>query len=215
MHPRQKEIIWTPELAYVVGLITTDGNLSPDGRHLNFTSNDRDLMETFEKCLGINNKIVRKKNGAGQANAWSLQFGNVTLYKWLEEIGLMPNKSKRLKTLAIPNEFFFDFLRGHLDGDGSIKRYNDPIWPKSIRLYIVFLSASPIHLLWLKEKINELIGIFGFIQTGPGVYKLTYSKHNSIKLLNKIYPNFDVPCLQRKFAIAKEFLTAPEQHRPI
>jgi len=36
-----KEYKWTPELAYIVGLITTDGCLSSDGRHLTFTSCDK------------------------------------------------------------------------------------------------------------------------------------------------------------------------------
>gem|GEM_PF-6676481 len=38
------KIQWSPEFAYVIGLLTTDGNLSPDGRHINFTSKDRELV---------------------------------------------------------------------------------------------------------------------------------------------------------------------------
>ncbi len=209
MRPRQEEIIWTSDLAYAVGLITTDGCLSSDGRHLDFTSNDKDLIETFRKCLGINNKIGQKKNGPKTSVSWRVQFGDIALYNWLLDIGLMPNKSKRLRSLSIPDEFFFDFLRGHLDGDGSIKRYQDPIWPKSTRLYVVFLSASPRHLLWLKEKIEDLVGTSGSIRVGTRVYSLTFSKHDSIKLLNKVYPNAGVPRLKRKFDIAKEFLTMP------
>ena len=36
-------LAWTAELAYAVGLITTDGNLSSDGRHLGIPSKDREL----------------------------------------------------------------------------------------------------------------------------------------------------------------------------
>ena len=36
----------------------------------------------------------------------------------LEAIGLTPNKSKTLAPLAIPDEYFRDFLRGEFDGDG-------------------------------------------------------------------------------------------------
>src|SRR3972149_3362535 len=42
---------WAPELAYAVGLLAPDGNLSGDGRHLSLTSKDRDLLETFRTCL--------------------------------------------------------------------------------------------------------------------------------------------------------------------
>ncbi len=38
---------WTPERAYAVGLMATDGNLSRDGRHLTATSADPDLICHF------------------------------------------------------------------------------------------------------------------------------------------------------------------------
>ncbi len=207
MHPRQREITWTAELAYAVGLIATDGCLSPDGRHIDFTSNDRDLIETFERCLGITNRIVEKRSGyTRKLSSYRIQFGNVTLYEWLVKIGLMPNKSKQLGDLAIPDEFFFHFLRGHLDGDGSIRKYLDPTYPKSLRLYTTFRSASLPHLVWIKTKIEKLLGISGFLETQPNVYRLTFSKYNSITLLNEIYPAADVPCLGRKLMIAGEFV---------
>ncbi|MDI6602577.1 MAG: LAGLIDADG family homing endonuclease [Patescibacteria group bacterium] len=39
---------WSSELAYLVGLITTDGSLSVDGRHLNITSNNIQLLEAVK-----------------------------------------------------------------------------------------------------------------------------------------------------------------------
>jgi hypothetical protein len=38
---------WTPERAYAVGLMATDGNLSRDGRHLTAISADPDLICHF------------------------------------------------------------------------------------------------------------------------------------------------------------------------
>ena len=207
MRSAQGDIFWTSDLAYVVGLITTDGNLSPDGRHIDFTSNDKDLIETFKKCLGLKNKIGTKRSGyTKKLNGLRIQFGDVTLYRWLLGIGLMPNKSKRMRAVAVPDEFFFDFLRGHLDGDGSIKRYQDPVYPNSVRLYVNFLSASPLHIAWIKNKVEELLGITGFQQIAPRAYKVTFSKYDSIRLLNEMYPSKDVPCLHRKFLVAEEFL---------
>ena len=31
---------WSPEFAYAIGLLVTDGSLSKDGRHINFSSMD-------------------------------------------------------------------------------------------------------------------------------------------------------------------------------
>ena len=160
MHPKTKQISWSSDFAYAVGLITTDGNLSPDGRHFDFTSNDIDLIETFKNCMNIKNKISRKKSTyTNKYSAFRIQFGNITLYKFLLGIGLMPNKSKRLQSLKIPDEFFFDFLRGHLDGDGSIKKYYDPVYKNSKRLYVEFLSASLPHIVWLRKRIKKSLNI--------------------------------------------------------
>ncbi len=45
------------DFAYVIGLITTDGSLSKDGRHLNLTSKDIDQIQTFKRILNLKNKI--------------------------------------------------------------------------------------------------------------------------------------------------------------
>ena len=60
---RTEEIKWSTELAYIVGLLATDGNLSSDGRHINFTSKDVQLLKTFKKCLKLKNKIGLKNSG--------------------------------------------------------------------------------------------------------------------------------------------------------
>lgn len=202
-----KPIKWNPEIAYAVGLITTDGNLSSDRRHIILVSKDASLLKTFKKCLGLKNKIgSRRSSYTGKKNCHHVQFGNVILYKWLLNIGLIPNKTKRVGLLKILNKYFFDFLRGHLDGDGDIRRYQDPVYPNSERLYIRFCSASLKHIQWLQERINSLLKINGFIRSGSRVYSLAFAKKDSLTLLPRLYPTSNVPCLKRKYKIIKKFL---------
>jgi len=200
MKPRGKPIKWSPEIAYVVGLITTDGCLSNDGRHIIMRSSDVPQLKTFKRCLQISNKISRTKNdGWAKKPAYRVQFGNIILYKWLLSIGLMPNKTKRIEALKIPNQYFFDFLRGHLDGDGCIRKYQDPIYPNSQRLYIYFDSASLKYLQWLQKRIKYLLDVNGYLRRTRSIFRLTYAKRESLKILPKIYPNPNVPCLKRKY----------------
>lgn len=111
---------WTPELAYVIGLITTDGNLTIDGRHISYTSKDFQLAQTFKDLLRIQNVIGKKQRGGSLIKKYFVvQFGDVNFYEFLTHIGLMPKKSKSLAALKIPNNYFRDFLRGCIDGDGS------------------------------------------------------------------------------------------------
>ena len=210
MKPKGDPIKWSPQIAYVVGLLVTDGNLSSDGRHLIMVSKDVQLLETFKECLNLKNKISLKMSGyTKKKNCHKVQFGNIILYSWLLNIGLMPNKTKRIGSLKIPKKYFFDFLRGHLDGDGCIRKYQDSVYPNSQRLYINFLSASARHIKWLQRQINILIGINGSIRQKDSVYSLDFAKKESLILLQHLYYKTNVCCLKRKYNIAEEFISKP------
>jgi len=187
MRPLGKvKIKWSPEFAYAIGLLTTDGNLSPDGRHINFTSKDRELAETFKRILKIDNVIGRKARGYEQEKKYFvIQFGDVLFYRFLETIGLMPNKSKLLGSLEIPDIYFFDFLRGHFDGDGTFYSYWDPRWRSSFMFYTEFISASRKHIDWLQKTLLEKLKIKGHITHSGGkvCYQLKYAKKESVILL--------------------------------
>ena len=117
--PRQvRSFDWSPELAYVVGLLTTDGSLSSDRRHISFTSQDIELITHVKTILRKKNKIGFTRNF--RSEAYRIQICDVQMYDWLLSIGLMPKKSLIIGKIKIPNKYFIDFLRGHLDGDGSI-----------------------------------------------------------------------------------------------
>jgi len=214
-NPARRE--WSPDLAYAVGLIATDGNLSKDGRHLTVTSADRDMLETLCACLGLENRITPHMGFL--RFYYRVQWSDRQFYDWLLSIGLMPAKSLRLGALKIPDEYFADFVRGCLDGDGSIQVYTDR-WntfknEKYVyeRLFVIFTSASLPFLEWLQASIACLIGVSGSIiaiklQPGhPPCWELKYAKRDSIRLLKWLYYAPDIPCLARKRQRAISFLT--------
>lgn len=117
---------WNANLAYAVGLIATDGNPSRDKRHILFTTTDLQLANVFKERLEIQNKItVTPPSGFGKKDAYRINFGNIKLYRWLQRIGIQSNKTYSIGKLLVPEKYFADFLRGHLDGDGSIFTYTD------------------------------------------------------------------------------------------
>jgi len=193
------KIKWSPEFAYAIGLLTTDGCLSNDGRHIDLTSNDKEQLENFKKCLNIKNKIGSKISGSGQKTS-RIQFGDVNFYKFLLSIGLTSKKSKTINEIDIPKEYFFDFLRGHFDGDGTFYSYWDPRWKSSFMFYTVFTSASKKHILWLRNRLFNYLKIMGHLTKGDEktVYNLKYAKKDSLKLLKKMYYSKSVVCLSRK-----------------
>ena len=104
--------------------MATDGNLSVNGRNLVIVCKDVDLLETVRDRLGIGPPIKPHRGGFGES-CHRLQWSDRVLYEWLLSIGLMPAESLRLQALAVPDEWFPDFLRGCIDGNGSITVYTD------------------------------------------------------------------------------------------
>ena len=202
MEKRGKVLIkWSPEFAYALGLLVTDGSLSSDGRHIDFTSREKEQIVTFMKCLGIVNiKIGHKTSGYTKKKQLRIQFGDVHLYKFLLSIGLMPAKTKIISKIDVPQKYFFDFLRGHFDGDGTFYSYWDKRWKRSFMFYTELMSASEKHILWLRETTHSLIGIRGHVTRSKNnsVIQLKYGKGESLKLLQEMYYSDDVVCLERK-----------------
>jgi intein-encoded DNA endonuclease-like protein len=196
----ETKLDWSPEVAYAIGLITTDGSLSIDGRHIVFVSKDRQLITTFKKCLNLNNKIGLRKSSFTQKKIYyHVQFSNVNFYNRLTKLGLSPNKTKTIRALSIPNKFFMDFLRGHFDGDGYFYSFWDKRWPNSFMFYTNFISSSFAHIQWLREKINALAKIKGHVvRGGKSTWVLRFAKKESLILLHKIYYDKNAPCLLRK-----------------
>lgn len=199
---------WNPKSAYAIGLITTDGNLSKDGRHIIFVSKDKCLVKTFKSCLSLNNKIGIKSSGYSQNKKkyYYVQFSNIRLYKLLLKIGITPRKSKSLSKIKIPRKYFSDFLRGHLNGDGFVRSYKDTVYPNSHRIYTTFMSASKPHLLWMREKIKKHYGLKGKLRQVPRAWNLVYAKKESIQLLNNLYYSKRVPALERKRKLVENFI---------
>lgn len=213
-----KNFDWSSEMAYAIGLIATDGCLSKDGRHIIMRSSDYGLLRIFKKCLNVKNKIAKTtNNGFSNKPSYRIQIGNVQFYKWLFKIGLSPAKTYTIGEINVPNEYFKDFLRGHLDGDGSITTYIDRYNTyrgrtyTNQRIFIRFTSASNIHINWLYKKINTITGIKGAIIYKPPVisnrvpmWDIKFSKKESLKLLQYLYYKNNLPCLERKRIIAEK-----------
>jgi len=198
---------WSSDFAYAIGLIASDGNLSPDGRHLNLTSKDEELIVMFKECLNIKNKIGRKGSGSSKEKKYFVvQFGDINFYEFLMSIGLTPAKSKTLSEVNIPKKYFADFVRGCIDGDGNISVTKHPE-SKHPQLKIRLASASIDFLKWIKNEIAQHAGLKGgWISKVRSVYILSYAKNDSIELLRFMYYDRRCHYLKRKYIIGKPFL---------
>ena len=195
------KIKWSADFAYAVGLIASDGYVSKNGRHVALVSKDKDQIDNFLKALDINAKIGVTSSGYKDKTALRVQFSDAVFHKFLFHIGIMPAKSKILGEIYIPQNYFFDFLRGVFDGDGCFYSYWDPRWRSSFMFYTEFVSASRDFINWVRFEIFRSSGIKGHLNKAKrdgSCYQLKYAKSESLVVLRAMYYKNDVMCLSRK-----------------
>jgi len=133
----------SPELAYVIGVIAGDGNLSIHGHNYEMllSVTDRDFAEEFSRCLA---KILGKPNlykvrWSENRKRWIVQGSSILLHRFL-------GKSwQHLKNhIEHSSRCRFSFLRALFDGEGSITGRNLTIanTDLSLLLYVRKLLAK-------------------------------------------------------------------------
>jgi len=190
---RNAPLAWSAEVAYAVGLVATDGNLSSDGRHMSFISKDLDLVETFRRSLELTTVVRTLGTRAGNA-----------VYRVH-------------RSTCRPRRPLCRFLSWCIDGDGSVLVYTDRYHSRKNdryvyeRLYVSLVSASLPFVDWVRTTVTRLAHVAGAIHESRRagqrpIWKLRYAKAESIRLLRWMYYAPDVPCLDRKRVTAERFL---------
>lgn len=207
MPQKRKDLnITGANLWYLVGLITSDGCLSSDRRHINITAKDRDFLEKLKNALGLTNKVGIKNRGEINESHF-IEFSNRNLYEFLLSIGLTPCKSLTQDEVIVPDDFFHDFLRGIIDGDGCIRNWIHPDNKReqwSLRVY----SPSIFFVEWLCKEIQYLFKAKGrihkYAKKRPLVdmFTLKYGKMAAKAILNKCYYSGALS-LERKARLAQ------------
>ena len=206
------KIEWSPNFAYAIGLIATDGYLNSDQRHIGFVSKDRELVETFRFALGVQNLIGKRARGGETEKKYSfITIGDKMFCRFLNTIGLFPKKSKTIQSVNVPERYFADFLRGAFDGDGTFYSFWDKRWPNSFGYQLAFSSASHEFTYWMKNKLTTLYGVKGAIHKGDGVLNLRYVKGGSRKLISAMYYHDRLLHLSRKYIKIQTILGKDEE----
>jgi intein-encoded DNA endonuclease-like protein len=134
----------TLELAYVIGVVLSDGNINSRkyDREVLLSVTDREYAEEFRRCLGrvvsgFSNTKVRRSD---KRNRWIVQKRSILLYQflrrpWSDFIPFIEHDTKCTNA----------FLRGFYDGEGSISG-------RSLTLYNTQLDL----LTYIRDLLSKL-----------------------------------------------------------
>jgi predicted DNA-binding protein YlxM (UPF0122 family) len=177
---------WSFEMAYVLGLIITDGCISRTGT-VSLCVIDKDLLEKVKKTIGLSHKITQSKH---QKGLYCLRFSREKLVKDLEKLCVVPKKSLIVKFPEVPQAYLSDFIRGVFDGDGSV--FFDKRRPR-FPLRSKFVSGSKDFIEGLQRALEGLGMAKRTIyeqKTKNGTsYMFIYDHKDSAKLFEILYKN--------------------------
>lgn len=192
---------------YLLGAFITDGCVSilPTKKQAILASNDEDWLSLIRDYI-CPEMPVKKQN-----NCHKLVICNTQIANWLISKKCVPHKSLTVKFPTIPERYLPDFLRGCIDGDGTIGTYNNVVNCKLGSGSFVFLkeidniltSMNISHNLYeTKQSLNTKIGNRTIFRNGPH-YKLQLAAKSARQFLSWIYYPDHKISMPRKAAIAK------------
>jgi hypothetical protein len=197
---------WSDDLAWLIGLIWTDGNLSENT--VEICSKDKDLIQTVADLISQEGGVRPKNKGA----AWRVVFTSKKVNKFLKEVGLTEAKSFTVAwPLGLPEAFEGDFVRGVIDGDGSVLIRKARPGQKAPDLTVSIVGASKGFIdslaAWLdKQGIRNNVRV-----SHHNVFVINVAHQDSLrKLYGLIYPkNENTTALQRKYQPFRTWLDTP------
>ena len=125
------EKINTSEKAYWLGFLYADGFIESKRESgsqkfgITLSQIDRGHVEKFKQCLNATYEIKDYKGSGYNKDGWMsrLLITSQKMVDDLKALGCVENKTKILKfptEKQVPKDFQFDFIRGYIDGDGTI-----------------------------------------------------------------------------------------------
>jgi hypothetical protein len=191
---------WSHELAYVVGYAIADGCVydRDNQRALVFVSTDREILDAIVSTIGFTGPLYAR-DVAGCKRRYSLVLSHNELFKSvLPTYGLVPRKSLIVEMPDVPTEFLGDFLRGNLDGDGtvSVARMRPGCLPV---LTATFMSGSRKFVDGLQAAANTAGMSERPVYQNKSLYSVGYSSARDIvHMYRMMYPTAGHLFLPRK-----------------
>jgi len=177
--------ILTPESAWVSGLWITDGNIfhykNNYGIRIGFS--DKTLIETVYNLLETNAIICLDSRRNHQY--WYFSIFNKHLYDSLLNHFQFDKKFQRDKLPKMPPDLLPHFIRGVIDGDGSIIIAPRRKTSDKCKISITFPNLSFLNNI--RSVIKDTLNIDGYIITHKNAYEIVYGTLVTKTLTDWIY----------------------------
>jgi hypothetical protein len=168
-------------------------------------SNDLNHLHQLAEAVGETYDLRRV---APQSNTYVLAWCSKMMYQDLEQLGGTPRKSLTIGFPPVPALLLAHFVRGVIDGDGTL------VWNGS-RPVIQLYSGSPNFLRILGAAVADATGIPSpEVATNRDNWYIKWSTIRAKCLAIWLYHEYQGLALERKAAIARQFIDWQPKKRP-
>ena len=193
----------TNNSAYILGLIASDGCIEQydNSVYIELQRLDREILEKVNLELENQRPVQDYINYSKNTENSKIYFYSKQIREDLVNYNLVPDKTHKIDldfTYNIKAEYLIDYIRGHFDGDGSIKWTNGCIqWQidstslntlKSIQNYLLKQYDIKTTIKVHKEPKRKMklyrIYFYGY-ENALKLYKLFYRAENNLYLKRK------------------------------
>lgn len=201
----------TPSKAYLIGLLFTDGNISNSPKResmvrIQLLKEDINILEFFKNEIHSNSAIINNND-----NTCTFEFRSNLVAQDLSNYNIVPNKTYKIKQLPknIPLEYYIDFLRGIIDGDGSLYfTSSDNSFHLSFTSHYIELVQDYINIIsyFLNIDLSKRYPTFY-----NNVAKFTLNGKEAYNFATLLYKNANIYCKRKydKYLLAKQkYLTS-------
>lgn len=209
------KVIDSCEKAYWLGFLYADGYIVNNKTNRNYelgielNINDIQVLKDFNKALVNVHKIqekINKKNFNGytyKTHTCILRVYSKQIVEDLMKLNILPNKTYK-KEYPKCDKYFYDFLRGFLDGDGCVYKNKNV-------LYVKFTNSNYNFLKYIKNRVEDDMKInMSIYKENDNKYNLYATKKEDCKkILEKLYEVKNCQKLDRKYELYKANYGSP------
>lgn len=166
------------EKYYWLGFLGADGAVVNNTLSIELNSRDKNHLYKFNQWCESTAKVTDRVNNRG-SKCSKTNLNSVELVNYLKRYGLIQNKSKSFEMVGIPDIYSLDFIRGYIDGDGTIAM-------RGSQIYLSVVSGNRKMI----EQIEEILQTGNKISDYGTYFKITCLGNNKAKkILDRVYKN--------------------------
>jgi hypothetical protein len=201
------------EKAYWLGYLAGDASIKENDSKVVLSSKDLEVVEKFKTVVKSDHKIGYRSYYDKRPNklkTYTINVISITNKEFVSHIVKQGVNSSKSYDYIFPNikkEYYYSFIAGLIDSDGSVTHATSKHSTKSLRLHI---SSSKECLFFIQKLFYDdlkvsLTKIQKVKSKSMNVYDLSLTRTSALEVLNKVYENVSNICLTRKYKLYKEW----------